>query len=292
VPCRLRRGFLLIVTSWTICAQDPAPSDAFEAASVRRSKTVGGRGAQSAGMSGGPGTADPGQFHAFGTPIWALILLAYHIPPYQVVGPEWLKSERFDVVAKVPGRPTRQEFNAMLQNLLAERFRLTAHRERREMPAYNLVIAKGGPKLKKVADDSQSNDDVVAGASVPAKFTLGSDGYPVLQLEPGATSGTAMAHSGRLTDWMGKLTMEQFAAIMSARTGRPVNDRTGLKGRYDITLRFWFDLGSAANDPRESGDPQDPLDAMQSQLGLRLETTKAIVEILVIDHAEKVPTEN
>jgi hypothetical protein len=123
VPCRLRRGFLLIVTSWTICAQDPAPSAAFEAASVRRSKTAGGRGAQSAGMSGGPGTADPGQFHAFGTPIWALILLAYHIPPYQVVGPEWLKSERFDVVAKVPGRPTRQEFNAMLQNLLAERFR-------------------------------------------------------------------------------------------------------------------------------------------------------------------------
>jgi uncharacterized protein (TIGR03435 family) len=290
VPCRLRRGFLLIVMSWTISAQDSA---AFEAASVRRSRTGGGRGTQSAGMSGGPGTADPGQFHAFGTPIWSLILLAYHIPQYQVVGPEWLKSERFDVVAKVPGRPTRQEFNAMLQNLLVERFKLAAHREHGEMPAYNLVIAKGGPKLKKIADESQSNDDMVAsGASAPAKFTLGNDGYPVLQLEPGATSGTAMAHSGRLTDWMGKLTMEQFAAIMSARMGRPVNDRTGLKGRYDITLRFWFNLGSATNDPQGSGDPQDPVDAMQAQLGLRLEMTKANVEILVIDHAEKVPIEN
>jgi len=293
VPCRLRRGFLLIVTSWTICAQDSAPSAAFEVASVRRSKTGGERGTQSMGMSGGPGTADPGHFHAFGTSIWTLILLAYHIPQYQVVGPEWLKAERFDVVAKVPGKPTRQEFNAMLQNLLVERFRLAAHRERREMPAYNLVIAKGGPKLEKAADDSQPTDDVVASvASAPAKFTLGNDGFPVLQLEAGATSGTAMAHNGRVTDWMGKLTMERFAAIMSARMGRPVNDRTGLKGRYDITLRFLFNLGSAANDPREAGDPQDPLDAMQSQLGLRLEMTKATVEMLVIDHAEKVPIEN
>jgi uncharacterized protein (TIGR03435 family) len=292
VPCRLRKGFLLIVASLTICAQGSAPSAAFEVASVRRSKTGGERGTQSMGISGGPGTADPGHFHAFSTSIWTLILLAYHIPPYQVVGPEWLKTERFDVVAKVPGKPTRQEFNAMLQNLLAKRFRLAAHRERREMPAYNLVIAKGGPKLKKVADDSQNDDVVAPGASAPAKFTLGNDGFPVLQLEAGATSGTAMAHNGRVTDWMGKLTMEQFAAIMSARTGRPVNDRTGLKGRYDITLRFLFNLGSAANDPQDPSDPQDPLDAMQSQLGLRLEMTKATVEILMIDHAEKIPTEN
>lgn len=204
-------------------------------------------------MSGGPGTADPGQFHAFGASLWDLFVMAHHISQYQVVSPGWMKSARLDVVAKVPAGATRDEFNIMLQKLLAVRFKITLHREHKELPAYHLVIAKGGLKIKRVATDPASKDESAPPVGTnPAKFTTGKDGYPVLQLEPGATSGTAMAQNGRLTDWMGKLTMAQFAATMSARTGRPVFDRTGLSGRYDITLRFWWNVPAGADD---SGEP-------------------------------------
>jgi uncharacterized protein (TIGR03435 family) len=256
----LRTGTLLSLTFWPSFAQS-VPQPSFEAASVRPASQLKG-GDQQVGMSGGPGTANPGQFRASGASIWTLILLAYHISQYQVVGPEWLKSSRFDVLAKVPGKATSEEFNMMFQNLLVERFKLTSHRERRELPVYNLVVAKGGPKLKKVVDDPQAKNDDTAlpAASAPAKYTLGDDGYPALRPEPGATSGTAMADNGRVTDWMGKLTMEQFATIMSSRTGRPVTNRTGLQGRYDITIRFLFNLGRAANGVQELADPQDPFD--------------------------------
>jgi uncharacterized protein (TIGR03435 family) len=104
----------------------------FEVASVKPSAP--GKGAQQTAISGGPGTNDPGQFSALNTPLWTLLLLAYQTSPYQVIAPDWLRSARFDVVAKVPRGASRKEFGLMLQNLLAERFKLSAHTDHMDLP--------------------------------------------------------------------------------------------------------------------------------------------------------------
>jgi len=183
----------------------------------------------------------------------------------------------------------------MLQNLLVERFKLNSHRERKELPAYDLVLAKGGPKLKKADDGPVSRDDsdIHTGNSL-TKYTMGKDGFPVLQLEPGATSGTAMGWNGRVTDWIGRITITQFAEYLSAHTGRQVTNRTGLTGRYDITLRFLYDQGLNAEtaDAQETAPAYEVFDAIQFELGLRLDSTRAMLEVLVIDHVERVPVEN
>jgi len=139
IRCRL---FLvaLILGAPQLWAQAPGEPRSFEAAVVNRS--TGGVGFR---MSGGPGTSDPGQITYSNVTLVDLILDAYDVRPYQIKGPSWLDSDRFDITAKVPSGTTREDAREMMRTLLAERFKLAVHRETLEGRNYSLVVIKADP---------------------------------------------------------------------------------------------------------------------------------------------------
>jgi uncharacterized protein (TIGR03435 family) len=186
-----------------------------------------------------------------------LVMDAYKVEPWQIsAGPVWLRTDPFEIVAKAPGdaSPTPEQLRLMLQTLLADRFQLKVHREKREGPVYALVVDKKGPKLT---------------PSTAADSTFSAGG------------GTRAV---RLT--FQKRTMEYLALQLSNQggLGREVLDKTGLTGTYDFNLH-WAP-GTDGNPPPDSNEP-GVFTALQEQLGLKLEPQKAPVEMLVIDHAEK-----
>lgn len=186
-----------------------------------------------------------------------LLMTAYQVESWQISGgPVWLDTDRFNIVANAPGEgsPTGEQVRQMLQTLLAERFQLKVHREKKERPVYALVVDKHGPKLK-------------PGTSADSSFTAG-----------------GRARTVQLT--FQKRTMEFFALQLSTSggLGREVVDKTGLTGNYDFKLE-WA-AGNDGNPPPDSNEP-GLFTAVQEQLGLKLEAQRAPVQTLVIDHAEK-----
>lgn len=180
------------------------------------------------------------------------ILLAYHLQDFQISGgPGWLGSQKFDIEAKSPAPVPEAQLLPMLQTLLKDRFALAAHHETKELPMYRLVQIKGATKL-----------------------------------HPAESSGGELSGSrGRIA--AKGITMEQFAETLSRAVGRRVLNQTSLTGTYDFTLEWLPDELSA--DPSASGPSL--FTALQEQLGLKLESSKGPVEVLVIDGAEK-PSEN
>ena len=206
-----------------------------------------------------------GTFTATNMPARSLITLAYDIPSFQLAGgPSWIGDQRYDVVAKMPAgavKPAGPErwaqMRVALKALLADRFQLAIHRESRMIPGYALVVAKNGFKLKKTADEGNADF-----SSYPGKLT---------------------AH---------KISMELLARNLSGNLGSPVVDMTGIKGVFDLMLEWSPDEGQS---PAKAGSeaveaaPIGPsiFTAVQEQLGLKLETQKAPVEMIVIDRIEK-----
>jgi len=215
-----------------------------------------------------------GGLSATGVTLKMLIGLAYGVFAYQITGgPAWIGTERWDIEAKtdgVQGQLPRAQSAALLRALFEERFQLKARRENKEMPVYALVVTKNGPKLKPNPDD-------------PTKA------------KPSAMLGRG---SGAFTN----SSMAVLAGRLSEQLGRPVIDRTDLKGGYDFTLE-WTPApgeGSAESiglppraEPPSPGDSNGPsiFTALQDQLGLKLESTKGPVDMIVIDHVER-PSEN
>jgi uncharacterized protein (TIGR03435 family) len=204
------------------------------------------------------------QFHARNQTLKTLIGAAYSLNPREISGgPEWAESERFDILAATPGdaRPALEEQMAMLRTLLAERFKLTFHREEKEMAVYALTAPRGGAKLKESAGPADASPEL---------------------------TNVIFADHVRLP--ARNATIGQFVWMMQrAVLDRPVLDKTGNSGRYD------FDLEWAADESQFGGQVPHPADstwpdlrrALQQQLGLRLEATRGIVEALVIDRAER-----
>lgn len=229
------------------------------------------------GMSGGPGTSDPGRMILENFDIRSLILKAYDLPMYRFSGPESLFDVRFDITATIPPGTTKEQFLLMQQSLLATRLGLVFHREKKEMPVYELAVAKGGSKLKEAAppqDDSESH-----------AYSLKRDdeGFPVLP--PGQTMYAFAMNHARLQG--ASETMEHFASTLAGQLNAPVVDATGLIGKYDFVLK-WI-----PGNLRPEDDPGLTLEsALLQQLGLTLRHTKGQVEVLVVDHVEKTPTEN
>ena len=186
---------------------------------------------------------------------------AWHVKRYQVSGPEWLQSDRYDITAKAEGKADKERLMLMLQTLLADRFKLTLHRETRERAVYALVTAKNGPKLQAAEDDSGI--------------------------------GSAFVDGGLAFRKMSMLAFADYFAGLSA-IDRPVLDRTGLKGGFDFTLRLFEDRPGMTGFDKKFAmkDAEHIFTDLQEQVGLKLESSKAPVAVLVIDHAEKVPTEN
>ncbi len=244
------------------------------------------------GTTGGYTMNTPDGYKATCALLIILIDYAYGIHYVEQLpgAPSWISSERFDVDARmdVPVAEALQKMSKddralareqMLQALLADRFKLVVHRETRVLPVYALVIGKNGTKLKASKPDDNSPDRI-----------KDAEGHAAINLM------SMHAGEGGVT-WKGQaVSMEHLIGLLSPQVGRMVVDKTGLTGNYDFTMQFAREQGppaTAASDapggaslaPEPGG--ADLFTAIQEQLGLKLEATKAPIEVIVIDHVER-----
>lgn len=191
---------------------------------------------------------DPGRLTYINVTVRALLRQAYGLKVYPLSrGPDALSTDRYDVIAKIPPGASKEQIMLMLQSMLEERFKLIAHRETKELPIYTLVTAKSGPKFRPVPDDGS------------APKIDSEDGHQI------------RAHH---------ISMDQLAAALQGSIGDKVVNATDLPGSFDLTLDFNVD-------ENQSSDGPTIFEAVQRQLGLKLETGKGPVEVVVIDHVEK-----
>lgn len=270
-------------------AQTVSPELRFEVASVKPAvPTPGVPGRRTTGIPG-PNNNDPGRFSAR-TTLLSLVLIAYDIPPYRLSDPDDRLMPLVEVDAKMPADTTREQFNVMLQNLLADRLGLKVHWASKEIDLYALVVAKGGPKLKATAPDSpQGNEDGCGGTNCK----LGSDGFPIPP--PGNSPWVGAGPGGKMLMRGHNQTIEELARAIGPRTlDGPLIDATGITGRYDYTVSWSMTAQTAALNPLAAAEPDGPniFDAVEQQLGLKIEKRKGPVQVLVIDRVEKKPTDN
>jgi uncharacterized protein (TIGR03435 family) len=277
---------IFVLVSGGVFGQASESNLTFEVASVKPS------GPQSVrGSDGGPGTHDPERFTFNRADLRDLIFDAYlttRVDDYQqqISGPGWIDTEEYDIAVKIPPGTTEQQFQRMLQNLLAERFKVVVHHDTKVLPVYELVVVKGGAKLKESVD---TPDAVAPSDGRPA---MDQEGFPVL---PAGRPGIVNRFGpGQLSHWIAR--QQSIAALADALSspnaaGRRVVDKTGLTGKYDFTLYYEMRF---AGEPPAAHDKPAPilLDAVQQQLGLKLVEGKAPFDVVVVDHAEKVPTGN
>jgi uncharacterized protein (TIGR03435 family) len=247
---------------------------------------------------GGPGTPDPGQYSAENQPLSRLLMRAFGVHSYQIAGPAWINSERFDVTAKVPPGTTKEQFQTMLQNLLAERFKLKLHKETKESQVYALVVGKGGVKMKEAPklDPAEAADQ-----PPPGPPQMGKDGRPVMS--KGGRGMMMMMGPNGLKMQGARTSLPQLADFLSNQVGRPVFDETGLQGDYEFTLEFspeGLAMGGMGKMPPPGGGPEGAssesgptlFTAVQEQLGLKLDPRKGPVDLIVIDGGDRNPVEN
>jgi bla regulator protein blaR1 len=263
----------------SVLAQSPAVSPRrFDVASIKANSS----GENYLGIRVVPG----GGLRAVNATLRSLIREAYQVRDFELSGgPAWLDSARYDIEAKGQVEPGSQEQTGlqimkMLQALLADRFQLRIHRETKDMPIYALLVAKNGPKLE--ASRGVCFDPT---AGVPPPPTLPDQ-------SPSRPCGGFNNSSNQMLG--ASVGMSRFAANLSRFIGRTVVDRTGLNGTFDVALRWTPYEGQAwlPTGPPPPDDSQPSIfSAVQEQLGLRLESQRGPVEVLVIDRAEK-PSEN
>jgi uncharacterized protein (TIGR03435 family) len=295
--CVLLLVIVAVGASILMHGQTPPASDqkapAFEVASVKPNTS--GENRIMIGIQPGGG------FRAIGAPLRELIGLAYGIPQpltsFMVGGPNWIDTDHFDIIAKADhdwqananGPPA--DFPPMIQTLLADRFKLTVHHDRREMPIYALVAARADGVLGVQLHISTTDCAAVTAAArargtVPAPPPPGERSPCGMRMFPGALAG-------------GATSMTQLANAIGRFVGRTVVDRSGLTGVYDLDLKWTPEnlpqraAGTSPDQPITingiSIDPNGPsiFTALQEQLGLKLESTKGPVDVLVIDHVER-----
>jgi uncharacterized protein (TIGR03435 family) len=240
--------------------------------------------------AGGPGTTDPGRIRYPFVTLQFLLLKAYDVNPFQIVGPGWLESERFNVDATLPSDTTREQFRAMLRNLLAERFKLATHLETKEVSGYALVMIKSKMKIRESAGPPAPAND-----GAPVALKLGSNGYFIPPERQGVFFQLVGMRSARST--FRQVTMTELANTLQNQLKRPVTDATGLAAKYDFALSYateGLDLGSGRMPVGPGGEeaPPDIFSALTEQLGLKLDSKKVPTQVVVIDHIEKRPMGN
>ena len=279
-----------------VCAQTAPARLEFEVASIKPSAP--------------PGTMqvkiglhiDGAQVHCNFLSLKDYIRMAYRVKDYQIVGPEWMASQRFDIAAKLPEGSNRDQVPDMLKALLADRFLMKMHRDSKEFRVYGLVVTKGGLKIKESAADG---DSVTPGDPNHAPVNVQVNGGPAgTTVNMGKGSSFSFGNN-RLE--VKKLTMAVFAELLARFVDRPVVDMTQLKGNYDIAMemtaedfRAMMIRAALANGivlPPEAmkaleASSGDSLMAALQNIGLKLEQRKAPLEVLIIDEIQKAPTEN
>jgi uncharacterized protein (TIGR03435 family) len=211
------------------------------------------------------------QFHIINQPLSAILSFAYDVQVKQLIGlPPWADTDKYDIDGKPDGEgaPSGKQWKVMIQKTVAERFKLTFHREKKELPVYVLSVAKTGPKLTKSEGDPNG---------LPGLFFRGK-------------LGDLGVRNASMTDFTG--------LMQEAVLDRPVLDQTGISGRYDFTLVWTPDdsqfagMGAKIPPPTDNANaPPNLYTAIQEQIGLKLDATKAPADVMVIDHLEK-PSEN
>ena len=258
---------LALLIAGSAAAQTPDAPPAFEVASVKAGQTTPtGRDGGGRGLLGGRGArgsiqTSPGSLTMRNVTLKNAVRWAYHVSEYQVSGPDWIDSARYDIVARAPGPANEEQLQVMLQSLLADRFKLVLHRQSKELQVYVLSPGKNGAKL---------------------------------QESTSAGEGSIETQADRMSVVVQRTPLSQMVDMLTAVLGAPVLDMTGLKGKYDITVNLADYLGDMQS--AGGGVPTDPLSivkaALEQQLGLKLESRKMPLDVLVVDSAEKIPTEN
>lgn len=247
----------------------------FEVASVKLAPPGGGQRRANV-ISGGPGTSDPGLATFTNVTLLRMLMQAYNMLPDQIAGPEWLPTERYDIVVKVPpgvggmlplAAATSDQFNQMLRSLLTARFHMTVHLESKAVQGYELTVGKDGARLQETA---------TAGTERPGLFVAVSADHD--GAEP-ASHLTAIAQP-----------LTALLRVLRGELHGPVVDQTGLTGLYDFKLEYL--PGGGASGPVPSDPAADIVSAVHVQLGLKLERKKVLLDELVIDHADRIPVEN
>jgi uncharacterized protein (TIGR03435 family) len=240
-------------------AQTAAPqSPAFDVASIRASQGGDGRGGRGGpNFLRGPIQITPDSVIARAATLRAVIAWANAAKEFQVSGPDWLGSERFDIVAKAGGQSTEDQLRAMMRTLLADRFKLVLHQAAKEMQVYALVAGKGGSKLVESTSEGES------------------------EIEP---------DRNRMQITILRTPISQLTDLLYNVLRTPIIDETGLKGKYDLNVNVAkYAAMSADGAPDPIGLIQT---ALQEELGLKMESRKMPIDLFVVDRVEKSATEN
>jgi uncharacterized protein (TIGR03435 family) len=297
------RWRLLSFTMCFLAAHAQAPLQ-FDAATVKQLVPPYGPGSYF--MKGGPGTADPGRVTIQKAMLIRLLTKAFHVEYSNVTGPDWIRNRgpSYTFTATMPTNTSQHDFDLMFQRFLTEQFKLVLHHEPRLFPAYELVMAPGGPKLK-TSDDQSDPTGPDQHFGLPESD---SEGFAILGPGRGSTIGSGPKGMHLVFQ---QYSMSEFAAELDSFVTPPgdrthyVVDKTGLAGRFDIRLRFdnrdtVIKAGPGVQEALRAQDALGPgsglptvFKAVEQQLGLRLVKTKDIlVDTLVVDHAEQMPVGN
>jgi uncharacterized protein (TIGR03435 family) len=248
---------------------------------------------------GGPGTSDPVQITWTNATLRNILMTAYGVQTFLLTAPDWLVTESYDIVAKVPAGATKQQVNIMWQNLLKERFGVVLHHELKEMQVQVMTVAKGGLKMKETSLPTDAEPFTAPPPPNPAK-----GGLPEMN-GSGMIVSISLSGNNPIARAVAKgLTSSEIAGKFSGMLRQPVVDKTGLTTRFDFNLEFSPDLNgiplapggrgqapSAA--PLAASEPGSSIPAaIEKQLGLKLTGSKDKLDVIVVDSANKIPTEN
>ena len=302
-----------LLAAGSLLGQTPA----FEVASIKPSEPITpamvASGKLHAGMKIDGKRVDIGNFG-----MMQLICKAYDVKTYQVSGPSWLQGaglagQRYDIVANLPEGATKEQIPQMLQALLAERFKLAIHRDSKDQAIYAMVVGKGPLKIKE-----SGAPPAAPGGEAPNPAVTGSSSVSVSQTKTGAvvSDGTGKTQKmipspdGKSMRFeISGATLAELAEGLTPMADHPIVDMTGLTGKYDVTLEISMqDLMNAARaagaavPAAPAADPSKPAEAASDpggslftaiqSLGLKLEPRKTPMTFIVVDHVEKMPTEN
>ncbi len=322
----MSKSLLILAVAGIVCAQTPAPPPVrleFEVATIKKPALS----IQAQALAGKlhVGMKVDGARVDFGSMTIAdLIVAAYKVKSFQVSGPDWIKTERWDIVAKLPEGANKDQVPEMLQSLLADRFKLAIHRDTKDQSIYALIVAKGGSRLKESPPDEETPADapppkeekgVTTLDTGQGKMSIKADGNGGATVKgPNGMTQKVTMSNGMMHIELNKTTMDQMAEALARFVDRPVVNMTDLKGNYQVALDLTMeDLmrvarsagvtvppgalaggggggdkpGDSASDPGESS-----IFRSVQEMGLKLDARKAPLELIVVDHIEKTPTEN
>lgn len=284
------RSAILLAAALQGWAQTPAGPE-FDAASIKLGGPM--RGPNDSDLSGGPGTKDPERINIHNVNLKSILVLALGggadtatMPGSRVLTPDWMDRLNLDIVAKVAAGATKQQANQMMLNLLKDRFQLKYHHELRPFDGYELTIAKGGFKGK----ESANRDAPPAGA---ANIKYVENDFP--QVESGFMASPGRVYNGRVFQTFRGRPIAQIANMAMTILGTgplapaQVEDKTGLTGKYDFNLQYASTSRTLDADP--PGGPGFAA-ALEKQLGLKLEKKRITLDVVVVDSADKAPSDN